>query len=179
MATAGLGAPQFVPTLQWLEIVQLIISLLMILIFLYGALRGIVVYRRQMNAQLFLAFTKRFDEVMTGFVEGTGGTLDVVSSPPPPTDHLRASVVRYLNLCSEEFYLHRRGYLDHDIWTIWEADLKGNLTSPLITREWPGLRDNYVSFREFQSFLDGLQSEDALDAAALDMHGIQTGGSES
>ena len=93
---------------------------------------GVRVYRRQMNAQLFLEFTRRYDEVMRTYPEDTrSARLDSSQAPSSQSDELTAAVLRYLNLCSEEFYLRQRRYLAKDIWTIWEAEIQRTLQSPL------------------------------------------------
>jgi hypothetical protein len=147
-----------------IELLGLVVSVVTLLVLVFGAWQGILVYRRQMNAQLLLAFTKRFDDLMTDFSNGADYPVDLFDSPPEPTHRLRAMVVRYLNLCSEEFYLHRRGYLSRDIWSIWEADMKETLKSELIRREWPEVRAVYRSFTEFQRFVDEQQETDKKSA---------------
>lgn len=147
--------------MDWISIARLATSSLALALALGGFLWGVLVYHRNMNAQLFIAYTKRYDEVMEAFSAACDGDCptDLFVSPPPRSQRLTAAVVRYLNVCSQEFYLHRRRYLANDIWSIWEAEIERNLAGDLLQREWPALREEYASFSEFRAYVDGLQAD--------------------
>lgn len=135
---------------------ELAISVCTLLIVVIAFLWGIYVYSRQMNAELFLEFTERYMTVMTSFSQACGEDcpIDIFETPPAANGRLTAATIRYLNLCSEEYYLYKRGFLSKHIWSIWEAEIKKTLRSELIRREWPVIRSAYLSFDEFQNFVD-------------------------
>lgn len=119
---------------------------------------GVYVFRRQMNAQLFLDYTKRYEEVMRSYPEGSRNSrLDSAGVPPPESPELTAAILRYLNLCSEEFYLWKRGYLSGDIWGIWETEMRRTLASPLCRREWPRVQAEFSSYEEFAKYVADAQ----------------------
>lgn len=118
---------------------------------------GLWMYWNQMNAQLFLAFTARYREVMRGFPNERGGRIDVFRSPPPESPDLTAAVVDYLSMCSEEFYIVGQRLLSRRTWRIWEKEIKANLASPLLLREWPKIKQVYLSFKDFFDFVDDAQ----------------------
>jgi hypothetical protein len=123
-----------------------------------SVLWGVYVYRRQMNAQLFVEYTKRYEEVMRSYPEGVRKLrLDSGAEPPPESEELSSAILRYLNLCSEEFYLWKRGYLAGDIWRIWEGELKRTLSSPLYRRGWRKLASEFESYREFADYVGEAQ----------------------
>lgn len=125
-----------------------------------GVFFAVYVYRRQMNAQLFLEFTRRYDDILRSFPdEGRVLRLDLEQAPPPESAELRMAVLRYLNLCSEEYYLCRRKYLAKDIWRIWERELERTLQSPLLRREWEELSQEFRAFDDFRSFVDRVQAK--------------------
>jgi hypothetical protein len=125
-----------------------------------GIVVAIRVYRRQCNVQVFLEYTKRYAEIMNMFpVEGRKARLDVFGEAPPQNDELSLAVLRYLNLCSEEFHLCKKRYLSKDVWKIWEAELKRTLASTLVKREWTKLRDEFESYPEFVKYVDKVQNE--------------------
>lgn len=134
--------------------IQLTISIATLLLALAGFGFGIWVYWRQMNAQLFLALTARYRDVMKQFPEEVDGRQEAFSKPPPRTAKLTAAVVEYLNLCSEEFYLHDRHFLAHDIWSIWKEEMCQTLASELVRREWPVIRPAFDSYGDFRDFVD-------------------------
>ncbi|MGA8408568.1 MAG: hypothetical protein WB680_15440 [Candidatus Acidiferrales bacterium] len=122
---------------------------------------AIVLYRRQSNAQIFLEYTKRYSDVMNMFPpDGRKARLNLFAEPPAESNNLSLAVLRYLNLCSEEFYLCKKKYLSNHVWKIWEAELKRTLSSPLVVREWAaGLSDEFQSYPEFLKYVEKAQRE--------------------
>ena len=123
-----------------------------------GVFWGVYVYRRQMNAQLFLSYTQRYSDLMRGFpADCRDLRIAIDGDLPKSSSELTSSVLEYLNLCSEEFYLWKRGYLATGVWRIWEGELVRTLQSPLLRREWEKLRAEFGSYTEFASFVDSRQ----------------------
>ena len=113
---------------------------------------GIWVYYRQMNAQIYLEYTKRYDQIMRDFPSEVRFNLEGALN-----DVDRVFVLRYLNLCSEEFYMQDAGYLSKRIWRIWEKEMERTLQSPLVLSEWEALRREFGSFEKFQTYVDKVQ----------------------
>src|SRR5438105_8667813 len=135
-------------------------TLLLALFTAAGVVTGVLFYWRQCNAQIFLEYTKRYDEVMNKFPADARRTrLDLFAEPPPESEELTLAVLRYLNLSSEEYYLCARGYLSKHVWQIWEAELKRTLCSPLVMREWKKLRTEFLTYAEFLEYVEETQSE--------------------
>ncbi|MGE0126530.1 MAG: hypothetical protein AB7U82_00385 [Blastocatellales bacterium] len=111
--------------------------------------------RRQMNAQMVMKYAERYEKIMDSFPrEAFRLRFDLESELPPPSHELTTCVLKYLNLCSEEFYLRKKGYIAQDVWSIWENELHRTLRSNLFRREWEGLRDEFVSYPEFRDFVE-------------------------
>ena len=119
---------------------------------------GIVIYWRQSNTQIFFEYTKRYDEIMESFPhEARVARLTYKGGLPDQSEELSVAILRYLNLCSEEYYLYKKGYLAKDLWGIWEDELKHTLKNPLFVREWKTLRTQYISYPEFIKFVENAQ----------------------
>lgn len=128
-----------------------------------GVAFGVLVYRRQMNAQLFLDYTKRFDELMRssdGTTTDFGAALESPAAVNAGAGHA-ALARRYLNLCSEEFYLWRRGYLSTAIWAIWEREIVRTLRKPYLREWWKVGRRQFAAFKEFAEYVDAAQQDPA------------------
>jgi len=137
---------------------ETIFTVASILIAIVTFIWGVRSYQNQMNAQLFLEFTKRFEEVMQSFPKNAWpNRLDIKGTPPPKSKALSLSVLRYLNLCSEEFYLCKKGWLRQDIWQIWENELVRTLQTPLFIREWKELCREFESYPKFKEYVDTKQ----------------------
>lgn len=117
------------------------------------------VHNRQSNAQIFLEYTGRYERIMSDFPpDAFKARLDLDQALPEPNATLSLAALRYLNMCSEEYYLWRRGYLNTEVWTIWEAELQRTLRSPLILREWRDLSSEFESYPEFVRYVAAVQT---------------------
>ena len=116
-------------------------------------------YQRQMNAQVFIEYTGRFEQIMQSFPHSAwAARLNLEKALPEPSDELSLCVLRYLNLCSEEYYLRRRGYLAKEVWGIWERELQRTLKCPLFVREWKKLVGEFESYEDFRRYVEKAQS---------------------
>lgn len=142
-----------------LQLVLQFATLGTLVIGLVGLLNTLRAQRRQANAQVFLAYTGRYDNIMQSFPkEAVGARIGSADADPANTPELRVAVLRYLNLCSEEFHLYRRRYLDRNVWRIWEGELLRTLRTPLFRREWAALRGEFEAYPEFREYVDAAQS---------------------
>lgn len=141
-----------------IELATQIATILGVLIAGVGVYFGIRVYRRQMNAQLFLAFTERHAKVaqrLPRHEERNAATK--TPEDPSKTSEITSAILDYLNLCSEEYYLWQGRFLSTAIWEIWEAELIRTLRTPLFLREWKGLKAEFVSYPKFVEYVEGKQ----------------------
>jgi hypothetical protein len=116
-------------------------------------------YRRQMNAQVFLKYTERYERILEQFPDNALAARFDAKILPPQSSKLTLCVLKYMNLCSEEYYLKEHGYLSESLWRIWEADLKRMIASPLVQREWLDLRREFLSHPDFLKYVEQVQSQ--------------------
>jgi hypothetical protein len=74
-------------------------------------------------------------------------------------------MLRYLNLCSEEFYLMKTGYLARAVWDIWTGELENTLRMPLYVSGWPELKDEFGAYSEFRRYVDTVQHAGVADSS--------------
>ncbi|HLV79586.1 MAG TPA: hypothetical protein VKT32_04865 [Chthonomonadaceae bacterium] len=123
--------------------------------------------RRQMNAQLFVTYTQRYESIMSGYPEDAlPARFNSDTSLPPESEVLTLYVLRYLNLASEEYYLWKRKYIDHAVWMIWEHEIRRTLASPLMLREWSKIEHEFTSYPEFIKFVEDAQAQ-ALSSSII------------
>lgn len=116
---------------------------------------GVVIYKRQVNAQLFIYYAKRYEEIMSSFPpQAKSSRLKIDGDLPESSQEITTAVLRYLNLCSEEYYLYKKKYLSNGIWKIWENELKRTLKSPLIRREWRNIKTEFDSYPKFVKYVE-------------------------
>jgi hypothetical protein len=112
-----------------------------------------------MNVQILMKYTERYERILDQFPHEALAARFNANILPPESEQLTLSVLKYLNLCSEEFYLTKHGYLSASLWRIWEGDLKRIIGSPLLQREWPALRTEFLSHQEFLDYVERVQQE--------------------
>lgn len=123
---------------------------------------AVFTYKNQMNSQLFMEFTKRYNEIMESYpAYARSSRLDSQGPPPKESEELSLSVLRYLNLCGEEYYMYTKELLDERLWRIWRDELNLSLQSPLVVREWKKLKREFDTYKEFQVYVDKQQRQTA------------------
>jgi hypothetical protein len=141
------------------ELVQ-IGTLISAFLMVVGLVIGVLIYRRQMNAQLFLEYTKRYEDIMNAFpADARDARLKIGCDTPKESEELTLVILRYLNLSSEEFYLCKNRYLSRKIWRIWEDELLRTLRAPLLMREWPKLKHEFESYPAFSAYVKNAQAK--------------------
>lgn len=144
-------------TYELLLLIATIVSAVAAVAFVWAMIET---YKGQMNAQVFTECNNRYDQIITAFPrDAWDARFNLDTSLPKQSMELTLCVLRYLNLSSEEFYLYRRGYLQGDVWKMWEGELLRTLRSPLVRREWKTLRSEFVSYPEFACYVEEAQRE--------------------
>ena len=135
------------------DIIQLIIAIISaiaILCTLYLArLQNKIAYdtlNKQLRQQFFTEYTKRRQEIMQQLPESLSeARIDDVSIP----------MRLYFDLCSEEYYLHKKGYIDNDVWKLWEDDMIINMKIQLFKDAWNTFSCSYS--KEFVRFFSNIK----------------------
>jgi hypothetical protein len=115
--------------------------------------------RRQINVQILMKYTERYEHILDEFPEDALGLRFDSQALPAQSARLTLCLLKYLNLCSEEYYLWKHKYLSSEVWAIWEGDLKRMIASPLLRREWPRLQREYESHQDFLKYVEHVQGE--------------------
>ncbi len=112
-----------------------------------------------MNVQILMKYTERYERILDQFPEDALAARFDSAVLPPESAQLKLCVLKYLNLCSEEYYLTDNGYLSRSLWRIWDSDLKRMIASPLLLREWPSLRAEFQSHQRFLDYVEDVQGQ--------------------
>src|SRR4051794_10504663 len=103
-------------------------------------------FKKQMNANTIMKYAERYEKIMDSLPKQARHIrFDLDDELPPRDEETTLAALKYLNLCSEEYYLHKQGYLAKDVWRIWEDELKRTLRSRVFKREWEVLKDEFRS----------------------------------
>jgi hypothetical protein len=138
-----------------------VIGVLVAAVALFVALKGV---RDQMWLQTFAEYTRRYNEIVRELpaqARRPSSDFSLVTLDQQERDRVLNAARSYLNLCSEEFYLHTRGRIDNETWSIWRQGMIETLRLPWIQQTWSDLQDEYRYFDDFCTFI-----RDCINATA-------------
>ena len=144
--------------LQFLVGIGTIISLIVAVVSLLMARKT---FQRQMNAQVYLAYTDRFEKLVADCPDEFRSamlSMKLSDTADKERSRVKACMIRYLNLCSEEFYLLKSGYLAREVWQTWQRELERTLRTRLYRSGWEDLQAEYESYPEFVAYVERVQS---------------------
>lgn len=124
------------------------------------SLRGI---RDQLWLMTFAEYTKRYSAIVDGLptaARNPTGNYDLETGDPSERERVLVAYRRYLNLCSEELYLHTRRMLDHQTWGIWTTGIRDTARSAAFRSAWTRLKTEYAYYPDFCDFMDGVVSRE-------------------
>jgi hypothetical protein len=145
-----------------LQLVIQIATLVSVVVGFTSLINTIRSARRQMTVQILMKYTERYEAIIASFPRNALIHRFDLSALPATDAETTMSVLRYLNLCSEEYYLYENGYLSKDLWAIWEMELKRMLSSALVRREWASVRDEFENHRSFLEYVNNVHSRRPL-----------------
>ncbi|HWG41875.1 MAG TPA: hypothetical protein VN688_03745 [Gemmataceae bacterium] len=143
-----------------LELAVQIATVITLLLTAGTLLFGIWSFRKQMNWQVYLTYTERYEKILGAFPSGAlESRLRLGETLPPQSEELRICILKYLNLSSEEFFLYQTGFVSKKIWNIWRPEIERAVRTPMLKREWQRIRHEFKSYPEFFAFVERVQSD--------------------
>ncbi len=110
--------------------------------------------------QVFLEYTRRFDSIARDFPlemrEGTPLDKKMRDKKAEFSESVQHAVIRYFNMCSEEFYLHSVHLIPGEIFDMWFKQLERCMKTDLFSGLWKTVRSSYDHSADFQARLDGM-----------------------
>jgi hypothetical protein len=133
----------------------------------YVTLRGL---RDQLWLQTFTDYTRRYLNVIEDLPDAARLPAGQWSAEAVSGEDRRAidrAIRRYLNLCSEEFYLHSRGRIDRQTWEVWRNGMRATMALPAFQDGWARVGPDYAYYAEFHLFMADIVKAVAGSASRL------------
>lgn len=92
------------------DIITLVIASLSFILAVVSLIITLISSRRQTQMAFFAEYTKRYQDIMFHIMLDDGNQKQY--------ERL------YLDLCSEEYFLHKKNYLPRKVWKMWEDGMK-------------------------------------------------------
>lgn len=112
--------------------------------------------KKQLMLQNFSDYTKRYQEIIQRFPENINEptfSLDALDDNYTP---IMRAMRMYFDLCFEEWYLNKRGFIDQRIWDIWHGGMKTALSKTAFIQAWDIVVRDTEYGTEFEQFIAGL-----------------------
>jgi len=127
--------------------------------------------RRQLNAQMFIEFSARFQELLRLFpTEAWLANLNPSRPMPPRSQDVRDCTLYCIQLVADVYHLHQAGYITKRLWLLWEREIKHTLTGPVFRREWEGISAEFANNPDFFRYISTLihsKRQIAMPASSL------------
>jgi len=124
---------------------------------IYVALRN---QHRQLNAQMLIEFSKRFQDLLRLFPKEAWLANRNPSRPMPPSSQELTECTLYaMQLIADVYHLRKVGYISKRVWIVWERQIRQTLAGPIFQREWQGISAEFAYSADFISYIDKLMRE--------------------
>jgi hypothetical protein len=129
---------------------------------------AIIVAVRSVRDQLWLhtfsEYTRRYADIVNDLPTAArqpNSGFEFSTADHETQETLLRALRAYLNLCSEEFYLHSRRKIDDDTWGIWREGIEETMRLPWLRTTWQTMRQEYSYFEPFCAFVDDCVADKA------------------
>lgn len=144
-----------------MEVIVVVVSILTLVITGGGLWIAIKQFNQQLRLNFFAEYTKRYQEIILNFPEKINElTFKISELSPEIQDHTLRYMRAYFDLCSEQYYLWRKGHLDEDVWEEWESGIKFALSKPAFQEAWRTLDVDTIYYGDFSKFVSELIKRD-------------------
>ena len=113
--------------------------------------------RRQLNAQMFIEVSGRFQELLRMFPTEAWLANRNSSQPLPAPSHEITDCTLYcFQLIADVYHVRQGGYISKALWKAWEREIKHILDGRLFRREWEGLAIEFSHNEDFLHYINSL-----------------------
>src|SRR5277367_4537446 len=113
--------------------------------------------RKQLNAQMFIEVSGRFQELLRLFPTEAWLANRNPNQPLPPRSREITDCTLYcFQLIADVYHVHESGYVSKKLWIAWEREIKHILEGRIFRREWEVLALEFSHNSEFLNYINGL-----------------------
>lgn len=123
-------------TMELKDVITLVIASMSFILAVVSLIITLISSRRQTQMAFFAEYTKRYQEIV----------LHILLDEGNQKQYERL----YLDLCSEEFFLHKKNYLPKQVWKMWEDGMKLMAKHQSLETTWKA--SSYLYDKQFNQF---------------------------
>ena len=112
---------------------------------------------RQLRLQNFTEYTKRYQEIMLKLPGNiTSEMFDIESLSTERREILLRYLRAYFDLCSEEYYLFQKKFIDKKVWFLWEDGMMSTFDKRAFKEAWNIISADTCYSESFSRFAEGI-----------------------
>jgi hypothetical protein len=121
---------------------------------------AMITQRRQLNAQMFITISGRFQELLRLFPTEAWLANRNASQPVPPRSQEITDCTLYcLQLVADVYHLRQGRYISNKLWYAWEREIKHILAGRIFRREWEWLEVEFSHNGDFLNYINELMEK--------------------
>jgi len=123
--------------------------------------------RRQLNAQMFIEVSGRFQVLLRLFPTEAWLANRNPSQPLPPRSREITDCTLYcFQLIADVYHVHQGRYISKTLWNAWEREIKHILAGRIFRREWEVLAVEFSHNDKFLQYINALMAPNAAMSSA-------------
>ncbi len=112
-------------------------------------------FQKQLQLNFFSEYTRRYQEITLNLPESINeDNFDYSSLTPEVKDKTMRYMRAYFDLCSEEYFLKRKGNIDNETWLEWETGMKFAFSKSAFQQAWGMLQLDTIYYGEFSKLVN-------------------------
>jgi len=144
-----------------LELIAIAVSILTLVLTGVALWVTISQFKKQLELQIFADYTKRYQEITLHFPEAVNQPQFRISGLlSEQRDRTLRYMRAYFDLCSEEYYLWKKGHIDAETWREWETGIKFALSKAAFKEAWRILGLDTIYYGAFSQFVTETMKSD-------------------
>jgi hypothetical protein len=137
-----------------MEYVSLAVSIIAMVTIATALIVTINNFKKQLQLNFFADYTKRYQEIMLQFPEKINEEDFKISKlSEKESDHTLRHMRAYFDLCSEEYYLWKKGNIDNETWEEWQTGIKFAFSKSAFKEAWEILNLDTIYYSSFSEFV--------------------------
>lgn len=126
-----------------------------------GVCVALVNQRRQLNAQMYIEFSARFQSLLRLFPTDAWLANRSPTKPLPPSSQELTDCTLYcVQVVHDAFHLHKGGYISKRLWQLWEREIRQTLSGRIFRREWEVVSEEFAHNPSFLRYIAKLMERE-------------------
>lgn len=140
-------------TSDWIALSNVVVTLLGVIVAVFAVCWPLRKLNQQLTLQYFADYTKRYQEIIQQFPEDVNEAGIKIDKDRGDYQTTMRAMRMYCDLCYEEWYLNKRGFIDSQIWEEWRCGMDKAFSKSAFQQAWAIVVRDTRYGAEFERFI--------------------------